>query len=195
MRTVVRRQPPPSPPPLLPPVDRIVARVRKLWRWSVALRALVIGPALLAATAVLLAGADLLFPMRAVLREVLRFVPFALAGGVFGVAAYRVARPPSPRRFALLAEERIPTLENRLITEFDVSLGDPNSLVARAFVADAERRLAEVDVRGVAPLRLGVPIVVLISSWCIAIAFTIAFPSAAREAWWRWITPRDAYEQ
>ncbi|HET7232991.1 MAG TPA: hypothetical protein VFJ16_23480 [Longimicrobium sp.] len=194
MRTALR-QPPHSPPPVLPPVDRIVARVRKLWRWSVAARTLAAAPALLAATAVLLVAADLLMPMRAVLREALRWLPFALAGGVIGYGAWRIARPPSPRRFALLAEERIPQLENRLITAFDVALGDPDSLVARAFVADAERRLAEVDVRGVAPFKLGVPLVVLLTSWCLALAFAIAFPTAAREAWWRWVTPRDSYEQ
>jgi hypothetical protein len=194
MKTVLR-QPPHSPPPVLPPVDRIVARVRKLWRWSVLLRALVIGPALLAATAVLLVAADLLVPMRAVLRETLRWLPFALGGAVLAVAAWRIVRPPAPRRFALLAEERIPELENRLITAFDVAIGDPDSLVARAFVADAERRLAEVDVRGVAPLKLGPPVVVLISAWSLALAFAIAFPTAAREAMWRWVTPRDSYEQ
>jgi hypothetical protein len=195
MKTALRQPPPHSPPPVLPPVDRIVARVRKIWRWSVLLRALVIGPALLAACAVLLVAADLLVPLRAVLRETLRWLPFALGGGVFAVAAWRIARPPAPRRFALLAEERIPGLDNRLITAFDVALGDPNSLVARAFVADAERRLAEVDVRGVAPLRLGLPLVILVTSWSLALAFAIAFPTAAREAWGRWITPKDGYEQ
>ncbi|HEU4560987.1 MAG TPA: hypothetical protein VFS20_24255 [Longimicrobium sp.] len=194
MKTVLRH-PPHSPPPVLPPVDRIVARVRKLWRWSVLLRALVIGPALLASTAVLLVAADLLVPMRAIVREVIRFLPFTLAAAVLAVAAWRIVRPPAPRRFALLAEERIPQLENRLITAFDVAIGDPDSLVARAFVADAERRLAEVDVRGVAPLKLGPPIVVLISAWSLALAFAIAFPTAAREALWRWVTPRDSYEQ
>jgi len=195
MKTALRQPPPHSPPPVLSPVDRIVARVRTIWRWSVLLRALVIGPALLAACAVLLVSLDLLVPLRAVVREVLRWLPFALCGGVLAAAARRIARPPAPRRFALLAEERIPGLDNRLITAFDVALGDPDSLVARAFVADAERRLAEVDVRGVAPLKLGVPLVVLIVSWSLALAFAIAFPTAAREAWWRWVTPKDSYEQ
>ncbi|HYH80611.1 MAG TPA: hypothetical protein VEX86_12480 [Longimicrobium sp.] len=192
--SVALRQPPRTPPPVLPPVERIVARVRKIWRWSVLLRALVIGPALLAASAVLLVGADLLVPMRAVLREVLRWLPLALAGGVFATAAWRIVRPPAARRFALLAEERIPELDNRLITAFDVALGDPESRVARAFVADAERRLAEADVRGVAPLGLGLPLVVLIVAWSMALAFSIAFPTAAREAWRRWAAPMDSYE-
>jgi hypothetical protein len=158
-------------------------------------RALVIGPALLAASAVLLVAADLLVPMRAVLREVLRWVPLLLGLGTLAYAGWRISRPPAPRRFALLAEERFPELENRLITAFDVAVGDPESLVARAFVADAERRLAAMDVRGVAPLRLGTPFVVLLTAWCLAIAFAVAFPGAAREAWARWTAPKDAYEQ
>ena len=195
MRTVLRPRPAPSPPPLPAPVERIVARVLEAWRISTLVRALVVAPALLVASAVLLVAADLLFPMRAVAREVLRWLPFVLGGGAVLYAGWRVTHPPSPRQFVLLAEERIPELENRLITAFDVSLGDPDSLVARAFVADAERRLAGIEVHGVSPLRLGGPLLVLVTSWAVALAFALAFPTAAREAWGRWIHPRDAYEQ
>src|SRR4051795_3561777 len=194
MRTVLRR-PAPLPPPLPSPVERIVARVREAWRISTLVRALTVAPALLAATAVLLVAGDLLFPMRAAVREVLRWVPLALGLGVVIHAGWRITHPPAPRRFALLAEERIPALENRLITAFDVSVGDPESLVARAFVADAERRLAGVEVDGVSPLRLGTPLLALVTSWAVALAFALAFPTAAREAWGRWLHPRDAYEQ
>jgi hypothetical protein len=194
MKTVLRRQPP-SPPPLPSPVDRIVARVLEAWRISTLVRALAVAPALLAAAAVLLVVADLLFPMRAVAREVLRWLPLMLGVGAVVYAGWRVAHPPALRRFVLLAEERIPALENRLITAFDVSLGDPDSLVARAFVADAERRLAGVEVHGVSPFRLGTPLLALVTSWAVALAFALAFPTAAREAWGRWLHPRDAYEQ
>src|SRR3954452_10066933 len=110
MSTVLRRRPQPSPPPLPSPVDRIVARVRKEWRVTTLVRALAIAPALLAASAVLLVAADLLVPMRAGAREALRWLPLLLAGGALAWAALRIARPPAPRRFALLAEERIPIL-------------------------------------------------------------------------------------
>ncbi|HSU14569.1 hypothetical protein [Longimicrobium sp.] len=194
MRTALRR-PPPDGPPVLAPVERIIARVRRVWRWSVLVRALVVAPALLAASAILLIALDLLVPLRAVLREVLRWVPPALAVGTLAYAAWRIARPPSPRRFALLAEERLPDLDNRLVTAFDVAVGDPESLVARAFVADAERRLAGVEANDVAPFRILLPISVLVTSWAIALGFAAAFPVAAREAWGRWLHPRDAYEQ
>jgi hypothetical protein len=194
MRTVLRR-PAPMPPPLPSPVERIVARVREAWRISTLVRALTVAPALLAATAVLLVAGDLLVPMRAAVREVLRWFPLVLGLGVVIFAGWRITHPPAPRRFALLAEERIPELENRLITAFDVSVGDPESLVARAFVADAERRLAGIEVEGVSPLRLGTPLLALVTSWAVALAFALAFPTAAREAWGRWIHPRDAYEQ
>jgi hypothetical protein len=68
-----------------------------------------------------------------------RWLPLVLGVGAVVHAGWRVAYPPPLRRFVLLAEERIPELENRLITAFDVSVGDPESLVARAFVAVAWR--------------------------------------------------------
>ena len=194
MKTV-RRRPPFSPPPVLPPVERIVARVRRAWRWSLLVRALVVAPALLAVSALVLLCFDLLVPLRAILREVLRWVPPALGVGTLAWAAWRIARPPAPRRLALLAEERIPELDNRLITAFDVAVGDPDSLVARAFVADAERRLAGVEANDVAPFRIYFPLVVLLTAWALALAFSAAFPTAARESWKRWMHPRDAYEQ
>jgi hypothetical protein len=195
MKTVLRRQPQPSPPPMPSPVGRIVARVLEAWRISTLVRALAVAPALLAAMAVLLVAADLLMPMPAGQRGVLRWLPLVLGIGAVVHAGWRVAYPPALRRFVLLAEERIPELENRLITAFDVSIGDPESLVARAFVADAERRLAGVEVHGVSPLRLGGPLLVLVTSWAVALAFALAFPTTAREAWGRWVHPRDAYEQ
>src|SRR5689334_1808872 len=118
MRTVLRRLPAPSPPPLPTPVGRIVARVLEAWRISTLVRALAVAPALLAASAVLLVAADLLLPMRAVARELLRWLPLVLGVGVVLFAGWRVAHPPALRRFVLLAEERIPELENRLITAF-----------------------------------------------------------------------------
>src|SRR5215218_7270120 len=121
MRTVLRRPPAPLPPPLPSPVESIVSRVREAWRISTLVRALTMAPALLVASAVLLVAADLLVPMRAVVREVLRWLPVILGVGVVVYAGWRVTHPPAPRRFALLAEERIPALENRLITAFDVS--------------------------------------------------------------------------
>jgi hypothetical protein len=176
-------------------VERIVARVRQLWRWSMIVRALVTAPALFAVTAFFLVAFDLLVPLRAVLREVLRWLPPALGVGTLAWTAWRVARPPAPRRFALLAEERVPELENRLITAYDVAIGDPESIVARAFVADAERRLASIEVADVAPFRVFIPGVALIAAWSLGLAFAAAFPTAAREAWQRWLHPRDAYEQ
>src|SRR3954468_4935725 len=107
MRTVLRR-PAPLPPPLPSPVERIVARVLEAWRISTLVRALAVAPALLAASAVLLVAAGLLFPMHAVAREVLRWLPLALGVGVVVAAGWRVAHPPELRRFVLLAEERIP---------------------------------------------------------------------------------------
>ena len=191
MSTIVR--PTPLAAPLLPPVERLVARVRAAWRRSVLLRALVVAPALFAASAVLLVLVDLLVPLRAAAREALRWGPVLLGIGALAYAAYRVAKPPQARRFALLAEERIPALQNRLITAFDVPRV-PEGPVGRAFVAEAERSLSGVRVAGVAPVRAKRPAIVLSIALGLIALFALAFPTAAREAWTRWTDPRDAYE-
>ena len=191
MSTLVRQ--PAVAGPLLPPVERIVARVRAAWRRSVLLRALVTAPALFAAAAVVLVVIDLAVPLRAAAREILRWTPFLLAFGWIGIALWRVARPPSARRFALLAEERVPALDNSLITAFDVP-APSDGPVGRAFVAETERRLGGIDVRGVAPVRAKLPAIVLGISLALIALFAAAFPTAAREAWARWTDPRDAYE-
>ncbi|HEX2202812.1 MAG TPA: hypothetical protein VHG91_05930, partial [Longimicrobium sp.] len=191
MSTIVHS--PISPPALLPPVERIVARVRAAWRRSLLLRALVVAPALFAAAALVLVALDLLLPLRAASREILRFLPFALALGWIGWSVYRIARPPAPRRFALLAEERIPALENRLITAFDVAV-PADGPVGRAFAAEAERRLSGVEVRNVAPVNAKRPGIVLGVAVGLLTFFALAFPTAAREAWARWTDPQDTYE-
>ena len=193
MSTLVQTPPAASPRPLQAPSERLIGGVRAAWRRSVLLRALAWAPALFAASAVVLALADLLVPLRAVLRETLRWLPLLLGGGFLAWSLWRVLVPPPPRRFALLAEERIPALQNRLLTAFDLAEGMPAGVVGRAFVAEAERRMREVGVRGVAPARLRLPSLVLAVSLALAGLFTLAFPAAAAEAWKRWADPADAY--
>lgn len=179
--------------PLRAPSERLVAGVRAAWRRSVLLRALVWAPALLAAAAVLLVLIDLLIPLRAAAREVLRWLPVLLGGGFAAWAVARVLNPPPPRRFALLAEERIPALQNRLLTAFDLADGMPDGVVGRAFVADTERRMQGVDVRGVAPAHVRLPAILLGSALALGALFALVFPAAAAEAWTRWSAPADAY--
>ena len=184
------RLPPPAPLPL---AERLLGRVRVAWRRSVLLRVLVLAPALFAAAAVLLVAVDLAMPLRAAPREVLRWLPFALAAGALGWAGWRVARPPSAARLALLAEERIPALGNRLATALEMQ-NVPDGPVLRAFLEDAVRHLASADLRGVAPGRVRVPGIVLGVALALAAVFALLLPSAAAEAWERWTRPRDAYE-
>ncbi|HEX2209785.1 MAG TPA: hypothetical protein VHG93_19040 [Longimicrobium sp.] len=189
----IAHTPPAVARPLLAPSERLIAGVRAAWGRSVLLRALVWAPALFAASAVLLVLLDLIIPLRAVLRETLRWIPILLGGGFLAFSFHRILRPPPPRRFALLAEERIPALENRLLTAFDLADGMPDGVVGRAFVAEAERRMREVDVQGVASARLRVPWMILGGSLALVGLFALAFPSAAAEAWKRWMDPADAY--
>ncbi len=186
-----------SPPivgrPLQAPAERLIAGVRAAWRRSVLLRALVWAPALFAASAGLLVLIDLIIPLPAAGREVLRWLPAVLGGGLLVLSIYKVVRPPAPRRFALLAEERIPALQNRLLTAFDLADTVPDGVVGRAFVAEAERTMRDTGVQGVAPARVRIPSMILAGALALAAAFALAFPSAAAEAWTRWMDPADAY--
>ncbi|WP_420127473.1 hypothetical protein [Longimicrobium sp.] len=189
----IAHSPPLAGRPLQAPTERLISDVRAAWRRSVLLRALVWAPALFAASAILLVLIDLVIPLRAVLRETLRWVPVLLGGGFLALSIHRIVRPPAPRRFALLAEERIPALQNRLLTAFDLADGVPDGVVGRAFVAEAERRMREVPVRDVAPAHMRRPGMILGGSVALMALFALAFPSAAAEAWTRWMDPADAY--
>ncbi|HEU4456751.1 MAG TPA: hypothetical protein VFR81_27025 [Longimicrobium sp.] len=189
----IAQSPPVAGRPLRTPTERLIAGVRAAWRRSVLLRGLVWAPALFAASALLLVLADLVVPLRAILREVLRWLPVLLGGGFLAWSIHRIVRPPAPRRFALLAEERIPALQNRLLTAFDLAEGMSDGVVGRAFVAEAERRMRDVGVDGVAPARVRLPSMILGGSVALMAAFALAFPSAAAEAWTRWMNPADAY--
>jgi hypothetical protein len=193
MSTLVQTPPTVAGRPLRAPSERLIGDVRAAWRRSVLLRALVWAPALFAACAVLLVLVDLVVPLRAVLRETLRWLPLLLGGGFAAWSIYRVVSPPPPRRFALLAEERIPALENRLLTAFDLAETMPDGVVGRAFVAEAERRMQTLGVRGVASARVRLPSIILVSSLAVAGLFALVFPSAAAETWTRWMAPADAY--
>lgn len=173
----------------------LVGRVRVRRRGAVLARAALLAPALGLLAAAVLVGLDLLWPLPAAAREVLRWIPPALAAGVLGRAAWRIARPPDDRRLALLAEERVPALGNRLSTllELDPDAASGEGVVARAFVADAVARVGRVDARETVPLRAGRPAGLLAAAAAAGFAFALAFPGPAREAWARWTAPADAY--
>nr|MBA2243488.1 hypothetical protein [Gemmatimonadota bacterium] len=134
---------------------------------------------------------DLLLPLAAAARELLRFLPLAAAAGVLLVTAIRIARPPPASRLALLAEERLPGLENRLLTALELRGEGP---VARAFWMEAETRLAGADVHRVVPLRVRVPLLALGLALAMGTAGVLLFPGASAEAWNRWLHPEDSYE-
>ncbi len=175
----------------------LVGRVRGRWRAAVLARALLLAPALGLLAALVLVALDLLQPLPAAARQALRWVPPLLAAGVLGRAAWRASRPPADRRLALLAEERVPALGNRLATLLELDAADagggPDGVVLRAFRADAAARVRQVDARRVVPLRLRRPGALLGGAGLAALLFALAFPGPAREVWERWLRPVDAY--
>lgn len=174
-------------------VRGLLNRLRGRWRRVVLVRGTVLAAALLLASALLLLAADLLVPLRADARTVLRPLPFLLAVGALGMTASRLFRSPSDRRLALLAEERTPGLGNALATVLDLDESEDGSVVRRAFLSDVSRRLATVQPRAVVPLRVRTAAMVFVASLVVLAAFAVAFPAQAREAWNRWSEPRDAY--
>jgi hypothetical protein len=175
----------------------LVRRVRARWRGAVLVRALLLAPALGLLAALALVALDLLWPLPAGAREALRWVPPLLAAGVLGRAAWRASHPPGERRLALLAEERVPALGNRLATLLDLGAAEggagTDGVVLRAFRADAAVRVRQVDAREVVPLRPGRPGALLGGAALAALLFAGVFPGPAREAWERWRAPADAY--
>ncbi|HEV2132309.1 MAG TPA: hypothetical protein VGR27_14435, partial [Longimicrobiaceae bacterium] len=171
--------------------QRLLGAVRSAWARAALLRGVVLASALLVTTSLALVLLDLLLPLAAAAREVLRLLPPLCAGGVLLVTAIRVARPPGAWRLALLAEERLPELENRLLTALNVRDQGP---VARAFWTEAESRLAAADPRRVAPFRLRVPLLMLGSALATGAFLVLLFPAASAEAWDRWLHPSDSYE-
>ncbi len=175
----------------------LLRRVRARWRGAVLARALLLAPALGGLAALALVALDLLWPLPAGAREILRWAPLLLAAGVLGRAAWRASHPPGDRRLALLAEERVPALGNRLATLLDLGAADggagPDGVVLRAFHADAAARVRQVDAREVVPPRLRRPGALLGGAALAALLLAGAFPGPAREAWARWRSPADAY--
>lgn len=182
----------PPPPRALPAAEALLRRVRLAWRRAVLARALLLAPGLALAAALLLVAADLLHPLSAAAREGLRWLPAVLPAGVLGWALLRAARPPADRRLALLAEERVPELGNRLLTALD--LRAEAGPVARAFRAEAEGWMRRVDARAVVPLRAARPLALLGTVGIVSAGLALLFPGAVREAWERWARPVDAYE-
>lgn len=174
-------------------VRGLLQRLRGRWRRVFVVRGMLAAAALLLGSALLLLAADLLVPLSAGARTILRLLPLLLAAGTLGVTAYRLLRPPSDRRLALLAEERTPTLGNRLTTVLDLDEAGDESVVRRAFLRDIAARLARVEPSTVVPVRLRGEAAALVFSLLLLLAFALVFPAQAREAWKRWSEPRDAY--
>ncbi|HEX2094385.1 MAG TPA: hypothetical protein VHG28_18420, partial [Longimicrobiaceae bacterium] len=188
---------PPAPDRATTPagVTWLLLRVRARWRRVILARALVLGPAMGLAAALALLLLDLAAPLPAAARGVLRWLPLAVFIGVAARGLLRAARPPADRRLALLVEERVPSLENRLATGLELDAGGPDeSPVVRAFRRELASRIGSVDARGVVPLRLRRPALLLLGAAAAALALALLLPGPAREAWARWTDPADAYE-
>jgi hypothetical protein len=172
-----------APAPALPAARRVLARARASWRRALLLRVLAASLALLLGAAALLLAIDLLHPLAAPARALLRWLPLAAAAGPPLLALRRLVPGPDDRRLALLVEERHPQLESALSTLFDAAGDGP---VARAFRARAEALLGGVDGAGVAPLRLRRPASALALATAVLPLLLALAPGGPAGAWQRW---------
>jgi hypothetical protein len=135
-------------------IGRLLGRVRRRWRRLRASQAVV--RASLAASAALvvaLAAAQALqqTPLALVLLAV-STIAAILAGVVWAVLPLRLA--PDDRRVARFVEERIPALDDRLVSAVDVvraGTDRPLPSFAAPMIADTARRAEEIDLDAVVP--------------------------------------------
>src|SRR5262249_34996335 len=76
-----------------------------------------------------------------------------LAAGAIAWACAPLRRTPGDSQVARFIEERVPALDDRLVTAVDVGEGRSNAspLIAEPLVADAARRAKDVDIDTVIP--------------------------------------------
>lgn len=166
-----------------PAAARLIARARGVWRRSVLVRSLF---AALAAAALVLAALlvlDLVLPLPAAARRVLRPFPLLAALVPLLLALRRLHPAPSNRRVALLVEERYPELEMLLSTALEAP---GEGVVSRAFQARAEARLDSVDLSRFAPLRLQGRTAVLVAGVLSTALVCALAPGGAPGIWARW---------
>lgn len=185
-------------PPPLPRADaaaqaavRVTYRLRRAWRLRRVARGLVSAAALLLGSAVLLLAVDIVAPLAASARLVLRWLPLAAAVAALVSTAAHLLRPPSRARLAEMAEALDPSLGNRLVTALEAP-ASPNPMLVHAFTAEATPYLDRVDAARL-PWRVRRWLLAAAGALLLLVGFAAVAPPQAAAAWERWARPRDAY--
>jgi hypothetical protein len=140
------------------PIRALIAQVRRRWRtgrlFHVAALAAVLASVTLIAAYVAARWAD----GSPVALTATGMLALLILGGLIGWAAALVRRGPSDRQLARFIEERVPSLEDRLVTAVDVlgRLDDGEQSTpafARLMLADAAAAAGAVDLDAVVPWR------------------------------------------
>ncbi len=176
-----------SQPVTFPEAERLLRGVRRAWRQATLGRAALESLLLLLATILLLGAADLLLTLPVAVRVPLRVAVPLLCLVPLLRAVYRAAAMDDGR-IVLLAEERIPALQNRLATARSPSSG---ALAAR-FRREAAPHLTAARPRDAAPWKLQ-----RLATACLALVLILAgaaaaFPQSAAVLVQRWRDPAAA---
>lgn len=188
----------PAPPPTAGPLgarsaaERLIRGVRVAFATRAVLRGTIAALAALAVVGLSLVAIDLAVPLVASARRLLRWLPLVAAAVPLAWAALSAGRA-TPRRLALLVEERVPSLQGRLLTVLETPPGGGGGLLARALAEEVDERVSGIRAGDVVEWRLRRSAFVLAGATALAASFALLFPGPAAAAWERWTRPEDSY--
>jgi hypothetical protein len=166
---------------------RFVDRFTRLRRRALLVRAALLAAGVFLTAAALLVALDLVLPLPAQARAVLRLLPMAAALALLLAAVVQAVRHRDARVLALGAEEREPRLEGYLTTALDADARGP---VGEAFARQAQQRLEALY----GALRVPVHVTTAmrpVFAGSLLLVLVLAFGGPAR-VWERWLRPADA---
>jgi hypothetical protein len=170
----------------MPAAERFLRRFRASWARTEAVRGAVLALSAWLALWALLVAVDLVWPLPAGARVLLRTLPFVVAAALLGVRGWRMARGPDARRLALRAEEELPQLEQYLTTALDAPAGGD---VAAAFRSRAEERLRLLEPGARVPYR--VRRTAAAGAGAALALLLVAGLGGPAHVWERWLRPGD----
>jgi hypothetical protein len=176
-----------EPAAALPSAERFLRRFRASWVRAELARGAVLALGAWLAGWVLLVALDLVWPLPAAARLLLRVLPFVAAAALLGGRGWRAAKGAEAGRLALRAEEEVPQLEHYLTTALEAPAGDG---VAALFRARAEERLRLLE--PFARVSWRVQRTAAAAAGAALLLAAVVALGGPGHVWERWLRPADA---